>query len=249
MENVQAVGPSEVAADTRAKAVKMITDFLVEMRAYGQGMLIAEQSPEKLAPDAVRNTNLKIAHMLPGRQDREALASAMIMDEQQEQFMGKLRVGQAAVFMTGFEKATFMRVPNYKDGVDFADYLPDSAVSHHMAHYQVEARSSYLPFDGCRFCGEPCKHRSSIEPVTRHRSTSQRFQQALSRFDEYPEPEFWPDNWRAVAQVCLDATARAGHPNNKEAAYCYFVHEIDFPFTEHMRQQFLQATESLINNP
>ncbi|QLQ04681.1 MAG: hypothetical protein HZY76_00275 [Anaerolineae bacterium] len=53
--------------------------------------MIAEQSPEKLAPDAVRNTNLKIGHMLPGRQDREALAAAMIMDEAQERFMGKLR--------------------------------------------------------------------------------------------------------------------------------------------------------------
>ncbi|HEX8681426.1 MAG TPA: hypothetical protein VF707_03880, partial [Ardenticatenaceae bacterium] len=110
MENVSSVGNSEVAADTRARAVRAITDFLVEMRAYGQGMLIAEQSPEKLAPDAVRNTNLKIGHMLPGRQDRESLASAMIMDEAQERFMGKLRVGQAAVFMTGFEKATFMTV-------------------------------------------------------------------------------------------------------------------------------------------
>ncbi len=245
MENVQSVGSSEVAADTRAKAVKMITDFLVEMRAYGQGMLIAEQSPEKLAPDAVRNTNLKIAHMLPGRQDREALASAMIMDEQQELFMGKLRVGQAAVFMTGFEKATFMRVPNYKDGVDFVDYLLDDAVSQHMARYQLAARSSYLPFDGCRFCGDPCHYRSIIEPVTRHRPTSERFQQALLRFDEHPEPEYGPENWRAVVQVCLDAAARAGRAHNKEAAYCYFAHEIDFSFTEHMRKQFMRAAEAL----
>jgi len=248
MENVQSVGASEVAADTRAKAVKMITDFLVEMRAYGQGMLIAEQSPEKLAPDAVRNTNLKIAHMLPGRQDRAALASAMIMDEQQELFMGKLRVGQAAVFMTGFEKATFMRVPNYKDRVGFADHLLDDAVSKHMARYQLAAHSSYLPFDGCQFCGEPCKYRKSIEPVTRHRPTAERFQKALLAFDEHPEPEFWPENWRGVAQVCLDAAARAGHPQNKEAAYCYFVHEIDFPFTEHMRHQFMQAAENLIDS-
>ncbi len=245
MENVQSVGASEVAADTRAKAVKMITDFLVEMRAYGQGMLIAEQSPEKLAPDAVRNTNLKIAHMLPGRQDRAVLASSMIMDEHQEWFMGKLRVGQAAVFMTGFEKATFMRVPNYKDESGFADYLLDDEVSRHMARYQLAARSSYLPFDGCRFCGEPCRYRKSIEPVTRHRPTAERFQKALLAFDKHPEPEFWPENWRAVAQVCLDAAARAGYPQNQEAAYCYLAHEIDFLFTEHMRRQFIQAAKEL----
>lgn len=245
MENVSSVGPSEVAADTRAKAVRAITDFLVEMRAYGQGMLIAEQSPEKLAPDAVRNTNLKIAHMLPGRQDREALASAMIMDEQQELFMGKLGVGQAAVFMTGFEKATFMRVPNYKDEVDFSDHLLDGAVAKHMTRYQIAEKQRYLPFDGCRFCGEPCEHRPAIEPITRHRPTVKRFQTALLSFDQHPEPEHWPDNWRAIAGVCVDAAAQAGRPTQPEAAYCYFTHEVDFPFTEHMRRQFVRAVEAL----
>ena len=245
MENVTSTGPSEVAADTKAKAVRMITDFLVEMRAYGQGMLIAEQSPEKLAPDAVRNTNLKIAHMLPGRRDREALAAAMIMDEQQELFMGKLRVGQAAVFMTGFEKATFMRVPNYKDRVQFADYLLDDAVKRHMQRYQLAESSAYLPFDGCKFCGEPCQHRTLIEPITRHRPTVERFRSALLSFDEHPEPEHWPDNWRLITGVCLVAAAQAGRPHNKEAAYCYFAHEVDFPFTEHMRRQFIRAAETL----
>lgn len=245
MENVTSTGPSEVAADTRAKAVRAITDFLVEMRAYGQGLLIAEQSPEKLAQDAVRNTNLKIAHMLPGRQDREALASAMIMDQQQELFMGKLRVGQAAVFMTGFEKATFMAVPPYKDRISFDDHLPDGAVAAHMAGYRAAAQGHFLPFDGCRFCGEPCEHRRVVEPVTRHRPTAERFQVALSAFDQRPEPEYWPENWRAVAGVCLDAAAQAGRPQQKEAAYCYFAHEIDFPFTEHMRREFVRAIEAL----
>lgn len=245
MENVTSTGPSEVAADTRAKAVRAITDFLVEMRSYGQGMLIAEQSPEKLAPDAVRNTNLKITHMLPGRQDREALASAMIMDQQQEQFMGKLRVGQAAVFMTGYEKATFMAVPPFKDRMSFDDHLPDSAVAAHMSRYRTAAQKHFLPFDGCRFCGEPCEHRRIIEPVTRHRPTAERFQVALSAFDQRPEPEHWPENWRTVAGVCLDAAAQAGRPQQKEAAYCYLTHEIDFPFTEHMRREFVRAIETL----
>jgi hypothetical protein len=245
MENVTSAGPSEVAADTRAKAVRAITDFLVEMRSFGQGLLIAEQSPQKLAPDAVRNTNLKIAHMLPGRQDREALSAAMIMDQQQELYTGKLRVGQAAVFMTGFEKATFMAVPPYKDRLAFDDHLPDSAVAQHMAAYRQAAQSHFLPFDGCRFCGEPCEHRLAIEPVTRHPPTVERFQTALSAFDQRPEPEHWPENWRAVAGVCLEAAAQAGRPDRKEAAYCYLAHEIDFPFTEHMRHEFVRAVEAL----
>ena len=245
MENVAAVGNPEVAADTRAKAVRMISDFLVEMRAYGQGVLIAEQSPEKLAPDAVRNTNLKIAHMLPGRQDREALAAAMIMDEAQERFMGTLRVGQAAVFMTGFEKATFMSVPPYKDGVGFADFLPDAAVRDHMTRFYAERLRALLPFDGCRFCGEPCAHRDAIEPVTRRKELVGRFHTALAAFDERPEPEHWPANWQGVATVCSEAATLAGRPGCREAAYCYLAHEIDFPFTEHMRRSFVRAIEAL----
>lgn len=245
MENVASVGNTEVAADTRAKAVRMISDFLVEMRAYGQGVLIAEQSPEKLAPDAVRNTNLKIGHMLPGRQDREALAAAMIMDEAQERFMGKLRVGQAAAFMTGFEKATFMSVPPYKDGVGFADFLPDTAVREHMAGFYAQQLRALLPFDGCRFCGEPCQHRDHVEPVTRHKETAHRFQVALAAFDDRPEPAHWPANWQGVAAVCGEAAAQAGRPDQREAAYCYLAHEIDFPFTEHMRRSFVRAIEAL----
>ena len=245
LENVAAVGNPEVAADTRAKSVRAMTDFLVEMRAYGQGVLIAEQSPEKLAPDAVRNTNLKIGHMLPGRQDREALAAAMIMDEAQEQFMGKLRVGQAAVFMTGLEKATFMTVPDYKGGVGFADFLPDAAVKTHMAKFYAENRRALLPFDGCRFCGEPCQHRDAIEPVTRRKEMAQRFQTTLCAFDERPEPAHWPANWQGVAAVCSEAATQAGKPGRCEAAYCYLAHEIDFPFTEHMRRAFVRAIEAL----
>jgi hypothetical protein len=167
------------------------------------------------------------------------------MDEAQERFMGKLRVGQAAVFMTGFEKATFMRVPPYKDDAGFADFLPDAAVRDHMEHFYTHRAHELLPFDGCRFCGEPCQHREQIEPVTRRKESTQRFQAALSAFEERPEPAHWPENWQGVAAVCGDAAAQAGRPGRAEAAFCYLAHEIDFPFTEHMRQSFIRACEAL----
>lgn len=245
MENVTSVANPEVSADTRARAVRTLTDFLVEMRSYGQGIIIAEQSPEKLAADAVRNTNLKISHMLPGRQDRDALAAAMILDEAQERFVGKLRVGQAAVFATGFEKATFMTVPNFKGHVQFADFLPDDAIHTHMARYYTDNRLALLPFDGCRYCSQACQHREWIEPITRRKELAGQFQTALQAFDTHPEPEHWPANWRGIADVCTRAAGTVGRTHSMEAAYCYLAHEIDFPFTEHMRRSFVRAVEAL----
>src|SRR5262249_11859816 len=53
---------SEEEADPRGKAVDTFTNLLSEIRAYGQGVVIADQIPVKLAPDVIKNTNLKIAH-------------------------------------------------------------------------------------------------------------------------------------------------------------------------------------------
>ncbi len=245
MENVASVSNPEISADTRARAVRAICDFLVEMRAYGQGVLIVEQSPGKLAPDAIRNTNLKIGHMLPGREDREALAAAMLMDQDQERFLGKLRVGDAAVFMTGFEKASFMTVPNYKDQSGFNDFLPDTSVCEHMGWFYHRSSDALLPFDGCRYCGAACRYREAVEPVTRHKLIAERFRDALLAFDKHPEPVHWPANWHGVAVVCAEAATLAGYKGHREAAYCYLAHEIDFPFTEHMRREFVRAVEAV----
>jgi hypothetical protein len=244
MENVQSVGASEVAADTRAKAVEAFAAMLAEVRAYGEGVIICDQSPEKLAPDAVRNTNLQIAHQLRHRSDREAIAAAMIMDEAQQEYLGKLRVGEAAVFLTGYDRATFMRVPNYKDDVGFEE-PPDEVVARRMAAFKAEHVNAYLPFDGCRFCGQPCDYREAIEPQTLDKELVEWFQAALKRFDEHPEPAHWPENWRGVAEVCTEATKRAGCPKALDAGWCYLAHEIDFPFTEHMRREFVQASEAI----
>jgi hypothetical protein len=244
MENVQSVGASEIAADTRAKAVEAFAAMLAEVRAYGEGIIISDQSPEKLSPDAVRNTNLQIAHQLRHRTDREAIAAAMIMDEAQQEYLGKLRVGEAAVFLTGYDRATFMRVPNYKDDAGFEE-SSDEEVTTHMASFKGEHVSAYLPFDGCRFCGQPCDYRGVIEPQTLDRELVERFQVALKQFDEHPESAHWPDNWRGVAQVCTEAAERAGHPQAVDARWCYMAHEIDFPFTKHMRQEFERASEAI----
>lgn len=240
MENVQSVGASEVAADTRAKAVEAFAAMLAEVRSYGEGLIISDQSPERLAPDAVRNTNLQIAHQLRHRDDREAIAAAMIMTDAQKEFLGKLKVGQAAVFMTGYDRATFMQVPNYKDEAAIRE-PDDDEVSEHMKKYEDEFENSFLPFDGCRYCESRCDYRERLEPYTYDQELVEQFRESLMRFEKYPERNKWQQNWRWVARVGRDASIRINQADNVDAAWCFLAHRIDFPFTSHMRTSFEEA--------
>jgi hypothetical protein len=243
LSNTQSTGNSEVSADTKAKAVAAFANILAEVRAYGEGLIISDQSPEKLAPDAMRNTNLQIAHQLRDRHDREAIARAMIMDEEQQNYLGKLRVGEAAVFITGLEKATFITIPEYKTTAGFDQLPTDAEVGRYMADFQRQHQRNSLPFDGCRFCGSPCEYKESIEPHTRDQELHERFQKALQRFNDQPETEYWPSHWREIARVCIHSARLAGS-NQLDAAWCYLAHEIDFPFTDHMHKSFVEAVNT-----
>lgn len=238
LSNTQSVGNTEVTADTKAKSVAAFTSMLAEVRAYGEGLIISDQSPEKLAPDAMRNTNLQIAHQLRDQHDREAIARAMIMDEAQREFLGKLEIGWAAYFRTGLEKATFIKVPPYKDQAGFDQLPTDEEVRKNMDKFQKTFQKTTFPNDGCRFCKSQCSYREAIEPFTLDRELHERLIKAMKRFDEQPEPESFPHHWQEIVTVCQEAALQAGKAANLEAAYCYFAHEVDFPFTENMRRAF-----------
>ena len=85
----------------RAQAVESFSNLLAEIRAYGQGIVVVDQVPTKLAPDVVKNTNLKIAHRIVEEADRRVLAGSMSMSDSQMAALASLARGEAAVFGDG----------------------------------------------------------------------------------------------------------------------------------------------------
>ena len=95
-----------------ARAVEQFAGLLAEIRAYGEGVIIAEQIPERLVPDVIKNTAVKITHRLPAAGDREAVGATMNMTRAQNRFLVTLRPGEAAVFADGMDYPLLARMPD-----------------------------------------------------------------------------------------------------------------------------------------
>ena len=102
-------GPQAGAA---AHAVEMFAGLLAEIRAYGEGLIIAEQIPSKLVPDVIKNTAVKIAHRLPAADDRESVGATMNLTEEQSAYLVTLVPGEAAVFTDGMDYPLLTRMPD-----------------------------------------------------------------------------------------------------------------------------------------
>lgn len=94
-----------------AHAVELFAGLLAEIRAYGEGIVVAEQIPAKIVPDVVKNTALKIVHRLPAYDDRHQVGAAMNLDDDQSREVVSLRPGVAAVFADGMDRPLRIKVP------------------------------------------------------------------------------------------------------------------------------------------
>lgn len=100
---------------TRQHGVRMFTDLLAEVRKYGEGLVIVDQIPNKLAPEVLKNTNSKIVHRLYARDDRESIGDTIGLDDQQKQFLARLRVGEVIVNCGNWMKPVHAKIDKLND--------------------------------------------------------------------------------------------------------------------------------------
>lgn len=159
-------------ADPRGKAVETFANLLAELRAYGQGVLVADQIPTRLAPDVIKNTSLKIAHRIVAADDRTELAGAMALTDLQTRALTSLPVGQAVVFGEQDDSGILVMVP--KRSSEAAISQQDLVAKITSRRFSKLGARGMRPYDDCNedcaadaeICGE-ARRLSEIAPVRR----------------------------------------------------------------------------------
>lgn len=105
------------------KSVEMIANAIAEMRTYGEGFIIVDQSPSLLDMSAIRNTNTKIILRLPDKDDRELVGRAANLNDEQIRELARLQRGVAAVYQNEWIEPILCMIDKYNSKVDFQNVI------------------------------------------------------------------------------------------------------------------------------
>ena len=102
------------SANIAGKSVEMLANLIAEMRTYGEGFIIADQSPNALDASAIRNTNTKIILRLPDEADRKISGKAAALNDAQVDEIAKLPTGVAVVYQNDWLAPVLCRINKFE---------------------------------------------------------------------------------------------------------------------------------------
>lgn len=100
-------------ANPQGATAAMFSNMLREIRKWGEGLMIVDQQPSQLIPDAIKNTNLKIVHRMPAADDRRAVGACMGLNQEQTELIAALEIGQVILASEHDDAALWVQV-DYK---------------------------------------------------------------------------------------------------------------------------------------
>ena len=115
LKNIGTERVSENMGNPKGKAVEHFTNMIAEMRSYGQGVIIAEQIPTKLASDVIKNSSNKIIHRIVSYDDQEIIANTIGLSKEEALYLGRLKTGFAVCHKEGMANPINIKVGHIYD--------------------------------------------------------------------------------------------------------------------------------------
>jgi hypothetical protein len=136
-------------ADLAGKSVEMLTNAIAEMRTFGEGFFIVDQSPNAVDIAAIRNTNTKIIMRLPEETDRRLIGKSAALRDDQLDEIARLPRGVAIVYQNDWLEPVLCQVKKFTGTEQPYSYTPskrDGASSRtfnrHVLHLVLAGRAA-----------------------------------------------------------------------------------------------------------
>ncbi|MCW2695096.1 MAG: putative ATPase [Modestobacter sp.] len=137
-------------ADPAAIAKALLRRMLAELRSYGVGLVVADQSPRKVSSDIVALTNIKVGFRLVEAEDKEIFAQSTNMADAQKHRLARLRPGQAMLFYERLEEPEEVTLPDARSDRGIRVFVPDEEIARTLTYWRDNA-ALLVPYRECAF--------------------------------------------------------------------------------------------------
>ena len=147
-------------ANPSAIAQGLVKRMLAEIRSYGVGIVIADQSPRKVSTDVVALTDMKMTFRLVETEDKQIIGDSTNMSDTQIQRLTKLKPGEAFLFFNKLDAPEEVITPDYRLENAISISLSDAGISK-LSTYWNDKKGLLRPYPECRicrYCTETCDY-------------------------------------------------------------------------------------------
>ncbi len=141
---------SDISAGS--STVRSLQRMLKEIRAYGTGVIIADQSPSKVTHDIIAASDTKIVFRLVEASERRLIADSTNMDAEMEENLSCLQVGEAYVYSTAFSKPQLVMTEDIREKKQIKLSI-DNDLIRKLMHYWDDKQKLLCPYKECYLCG------------------------------------------------------------------------------------------------
>lgn len=147
-------------AKPSAIAQGLVKRMLAEIRSYGVGLIIADQSPRKVSTDVVALTDMKVVFRLVESTDKQIIGDSTNMTEAQIQRMARLKPGEAFMFFSKLEEPEEVIIPDYRMENNISITLSDDSIKA-LSTYWNDKAEKLKPYPECQYaagCYKTCDY-------------------------------------------------------------------------------------------
>ncbi|MCM1190314.1 MAG: ATP-binding protein [bacterium] len=141
-------------ANPSAIAQSLVKRMLAEIRSYGVGLIIADQSPRKVSTDVVALTDMKMIFRLVESTDKQIIGDSTNMSNAQVQRLARLKPGEAFLFFSKLEEPEEVITPDYRLENNISISLSDEGIKS-MSTYWRDKSEMLRPYPQCK-CVKSC---------------------------------------------------------------------------------------------
>ena len=131
-------------------AVRSLENMLAEIRSYGTGIVIADQSPAAVGSEVIKNTDIKVVFRLVDSNDRKTIADTTNMTELMRKYIPKLEVGQAFYSVSALHEPVLIQTPDIRQKEEIRLSVTDSEIQERTKYWK-EHQQYLIPYEECRY--------------------------------------------------------------------------------------------------